>query len=105
MAALREAMCWLSQESLAKCIIHTDSQSSLKPLAALQPNSTIAREILNIWSSLTTKVVISWVKGHSRPLENEVADQFARQGAHASTLNINIDLLKHCLKKPQKVFP
>ncbi|GBL83039.1 hypothetical protein AVEN_165273-1 [Araneus ventricosus] len=65
MVALREAMRWLSQEYLAKCTIPTDCQSSLKVLAALQPNSTNCLEILNIWSSLTTEVVISWVKGHS----------------------------------------
>ncbi|GBN01255.1 hypothetical protein AVEN_9601-1 [Araneus ventricosus] len=60
MVALSEAMRWLSQESLAKCtIIHTDSQSSLKALAALQPNSTIAPEILNIWSSLKAEAFIA----------------------------------------------
>ncbi|GBM65715.1 hypothetical protein AVEN_103770-1 [Araneus ventricosus] len=98
MVALRVAMRWLSQESLAKCTIHTDSQSSLKALAALKPNSTIDREILNIWSSLTPEVVISWVKGHSRVLENEVSDQLARQGTHGSTLIINIDLKSVPLK-------
>ncbi|GBM95679.1 hypothetical protein AVEN_40185-1 [Araneus ventricosus] len=84
MVTLREAMRWLSQESLAKCTIHTDSQSSLKALAALQPNSTISREILNIWSSLKTEVVISWIEGHSVVLGNEVADQLARQDTHGS---------------------
>ncbi|CAL1267436.1 unnamed protein product [Larinioides sclopetarius] len=80
MVALIEAMRWLSQESLVKCTIHTDSQSSLKALAALQPNSPIAREILNISNTLTTEVTISWVKGHSGVLGNEIADQLARQG-------------------------
>ncbi|GBM66505.1 hypothetical protein AVEN_23771-1 [Araneus ventricosus] len=47
MVAFREAMLWLSQESLPRCTIRTDSQSSLKALAALQPNSTIAREAYN----------------------------------------------------------
>ncbi|GBM96165.1 hypothetical protein AVEN_23258-1 [Araneus ventricosus] len=46
MVALREAMRWLSQESLARGTIHSDSQSFLKAFAALQPNSNIAREIL-----------------------------------------------------------
>ncbi|GBO25639.1 hypothetical protein AVEN_217086-1 [Araneus ventricosus] len=91
-----------SQESLAKCTIHTDRQSSLKALAALQPNSTIVREILNIWSSSKTEVVISWVKRHSWLLGNEVADQLARQGTHGSTLNINIDLSKSSLLKNLK---
>ncbi|GBL91922.1 hypothetical protein AVEN_172822-1 [Araneus ventricosus] len=103
MVALREAMRWLSEESLVKCTIHADSQSSLKALAALQPNSTIALEILNIWSSLNTEVVISWVKGDLGVLGNEVADQLARQGTHGSTLNINLP--KSCLKKISKSVP
>ncbi|GBL86005.1 hypothetical protein AVEN_89065-1 [Araneus ventricosus] len=98
MVALREAMRWLTQESLAKCTIHRDSQLSLKTLAVLQSISTIGREILNIWNSLTTLVVISLVKGHSRVLGNEVADQLARQGSHGSTLNVNVDRPKSCLK-------
>ncbi|GBM03914.1 hypothetical protein AVEN_185409-1 [Araneus ventricosus] len=99
-------MRWLSQEYLAKCTIHTDSQSSLKVLAALQQNSTISREILNIWSSLTTEVAISWIdrNRYSGVLGNEVPDQLARQGTHGSTLNItsHIDLPKSCLKKISK---
>ncbi|GBM93248.1 hypothetical protein AVEN_107323-1 [Araneus ventricosus] len=102
MVALREAMSWLSQESLEKSNIHTDSQSYLKALAALQSNSTISRETLNIWSSSKTEVVISWVKGHLGVLGNEVADQLERQGTYGSTLNINIDLPKSCLKKISK---
>ncbi|GBL54991.1 hypothetical protein AVEN_52986-1 [Araneus ventricosus] len=102
MVALRAAMRWLSRESLAKCTIHTNNQSALKALAPSQPNSTIARETLNIWSSLRTEVVISWVRGHSGVLGNEVADQLTRQGTHGSTLNINIDLPKSCLKKNLK---
>ncbi|GBN98154.1 hypothetical protein AVEN_32425-1 [Araneus ventricosus] len=85
MVALREAMRWLSQESLARCTIHSDSQSFLKALAALQPNSTIAREIQSTWSSLKIEVGISCVKGLSGVLGNEVADQCARQGTHGST--------------------
>ncbi|GBN89216.1 hypothetical protein AVEN_156776-2-1, partial [Araneus ventricosus] len=61
--------------------------------------ASIAREILNIWSSLTIEVVISWVKGHSGVLGNEVADQSARQATHGSSLKIKIDLPKSCLKK------
>ncbi|GBM09521.1 hypothetical protein AVEN_100431-1 [Araneus ventricosus] len=65
MVAMREAMRWLSEVSLAKCTNQTDSQPSLKALAALQPNSAIAPEILDIWISLTIEVLISWVKRHS----------------------------------------
>ncbi|GBL81379.1 hypothetical protein AVEN_143678-1 [Araneus ventricosus] len=104
MLALRVAMRWLYQESLAKCTIHTDSPSSLQALAALQPISTIVLEILNIWSFLTTEVVIFWVKEHYGVLGNGVADQLARQVTHGSIVIININLPKTWLKKCQKVF-
>ncbi|GBL94634.1 hypothetical protein AVEN_83956-1 [Araneus ventricosus] len=41
----------------------TTSLQYPQALAPHQPISTIAREILHIWSSLTTEVVIFWVKG------------------------------------------
>ncbi|GBL74119.1 hypothetical protein AVEN_231015-1 [Araneus ventricosus] len=80
----------------------SDSQSSQIALADLQPISTFPLEILNIWSSLTTEVVIYWVKGHSGVLRNEVADQLARQASHGSTLNIKISL--NLALKNLKVF-
>ncbi|GBM13118.1 hypothetical protein AVEN_64335-1 [Araneus ventricosus] len=74
---------------MAKCTNHTDSQSCLQALMAFQPISTITREILNTWSSLTIEVAISWVKGYSGVLRNEIADHLAMQATHGSTLNNN----------------
>ncbi|GBN94151.1 hypothetical protein AVEN_19066-1 [Araneus ventricosus] len=93
MVELSKAMHWLSQESLAAALFMEIVNRSCKLLRFFSRSQSL------------TGNRISWVKGHSDVLGNEVADQLVKQATDGSTVHIHIALPKYCLKNPLHVFP
>ncbi|GBL63443.1 hypothetical protein AVEN_28489-1 [Araneus ventricosus] len=65
------------------------------------PISVLVHEKGNI-PNTQEKSIYLYFKGHSGVLGNKVAEQLVRQSTHGSTLNINIEFPKCCLKKNLK---
>ena len=95
LVSISQALCWLKTTDIKKCVIFSDSLSSLQSLDhGKSCRFDITNDIMQTYIQIThtgKHIVLEWVPAHVGITGNEMADCYAKKALDGNTVAENMN--------------